>query len=1276
MSMFDTLKQRLFRAKTRTNTFFIGEETLGGIDLHEILTGVCDPEFETVQDVMNYINSGITEEGNVDKVIQIDLRKVGDIRANVLKHMGDLDENAENVRAAAIAAAQAKKEELEKQKQAALDVNQDVDIDALAEQFLHEKQMKTAEAEAEEDAIASRLPESWKELLQELSNNVKRIERELGMNTLFLGLPIVQGKIPGGEDVFRTPLFFVGVTIIPKNIFTINLVIDTSKIILNPVIAAVAAAKSGEQFDVNSLDSYKALDTNRALHDLTMIGLDIEEDSMDIPIEEFDFSTKDDIKEQVYALDANIILPNVMLGIFDLHGNNVFWDFNQMISQNPQAIEDLLESQRDLTFDYYAYDNEFRTSDIQLFSALDIQQQLAVAHSLDGDVVIEGPPGTGKSEVILNILVNIVLRGRRALFVAEKKAALDVIYNRLGDFNHIALYISDLKKNRKAFFAQFGELEKFFTIVSEKLKYKNKEFNLPDVDVNANERLLESLYDRYQNVREQFNEKVEFNGVEYTLEEILDMNDPGLDVSTIDVDSPGDFFFWALQNNSAETPETAVGKYEILCQKILGIEYSYDILEQLFRVIQHNPKDNERFVGVIEEFKKLGRINPKAKAIKAKKGDRLQAEFAMKVKFYASKFDFIDNAGQVDQGIDPEVEMTLMASPLLCFCSWYSQSYAQNLCKELDKIQAGIERDIDIYIDKTKKSVELTKHALRKKIVENFVGVYNTSPGDLKDIMRQASVEKQKEIMWWVNRNFQILYDLYPIHMMSVDNVSTAIKLEFQMYDYILCDEASQVFLEKAIPSMYRGKSYVISGDVKQLQPSNFFQATIKTFEDDSEEESDSFVDLEEAVNTSSLMHYFKNRAQSNITLRYHYRAFFNELIEFSNSKFYDGKLLMTTKSVPKTQAIVVHDIEEGLWERSRNINEAKAVVKRVLEMTRTPEYKKSVGVITFNAKQQATIETLLDKSNNMRIAEWRERYDSDGEFIGLFVKNVENVQGDERDIILFSIAYDRTVTNYGPLTMSGGDNRLNVAITRAKERIEVFKSEPAKILYGFESTMPGPKLFVQWLLYCENIWKIKKLDTDREHELDFETEFDRQVYNFLRGEVPTSYNIGYKIQEGSYLLDFVLYDGTIPKAAIECNGKEIGSISDFRENDIYRKWFLHTRGWGFYRIWQTSWLYKPKDQKVFLARFIHEMVYGKEEAKGKKKKTVKINTNFNFDIEGDLEFETIDRRVNKKGEVKKSKRDILFEKEAIAAEKAKLIAEEKAIKEAKKRIALQKKGK
>ena len=160
MSMFDTLKQRLFRAKTRTNTFFVGEETLGGIDLHEILTGVCDPEFETIQDVMDYINSGITEEGNVDKIIQIDLRKVSDVRATVLKRMGEMEGDAENARAIAIATAQAKKLELEKQKQAALNVDKDVDIDALADQFLKEKQAKTEEAEAEEDALASRLPET------------------------------------------------------------------------------------------------------------------------------------------------------------------------------------------------------------------------------------------------------------------------------------------------------------------------------------------------------------------------------------------------------------------------------------------------------------------------------------------------------------------------------------------------------------------------------------------------------------------------------------------------------------------------------------------------------------------------------------------------------------------------------------------------------------------------------------------------------------------------------------------------------------------------------------------------------------------------------------------------------------------------------------------------------------------------------------------------------------------------------------------------------------
>ena len=169
----------------------------------------------------------------------------------------------------------------------------------------------------------------------------------------------------------------------------------------------------------------------------------------------------------------------------------------------------------------------------------------------------------------------------------------------------------------------------------------------------------------------------------------------------------------------------------------------------------------------------------------------------------------------------------------------------------------------------------------------------------------------------------------------------------------------------------------------------------------------------------------------------------------------------------------------------------------------------------------------------------------------------MENVQGDERDIIMFSVAYDDTVHNYGPLSQEGGENRLNVAITRAKEKIYLFKSREAKEYYGTKSQKEGPRLFVKYLQYAESISKVKV--KKKEH---FDSLFEEEVFNFIRDNVnDKKIGVHTQIEDLSFKIDLVVYYEDIPILAIECDGEPFHSSLSQREKDIHRQELLENRG-------------------------------------------------------------------------------------------------------------------
>jgi superfamily I DNA and/or RNA helicase len=306
-----------------------------------------------------------------------------------------------------------------------------------------------------------------------------------------------------------------------------------------------------------------------------------------------------------------------------------------------------------------------------------------------------------------------------------------------------------------------------------------------------------------------------------------------------------------------------------------------------------------------------------------------------------------------------------------------------------------------------------------------------------------------------IGEYYRELFDLIPCWMASPESVSAMFPLE-EMFDLVLFDEASQCFSEKGIPALYRAKQIGIFGDKNQLSPFDLYQARYE----DPESEYD--LDLE----VESLLDLGSNYLME-IPLNEHYRSESLELIGFSNEHFYKGLLnCVPYFSLTKNESppIEFFQLNNGIWEEFQNRNEAEKVVEKTVELI--DSNISSIGIITFNYIQQQLILDLLEK-------QFQEREDVLPE--NLFVKNLENVQGDERDYILFSPAYapDSTGTlrmQFGSLNKVYGERRLNVAITRARKKIFIFSSINPTHISVDHLQNEGPKLFIQYLEYAKKI--------------------------------------------------------------------------------------------------------------------------------------------------------------------------------------------------------------
>ena len=386
-------------------------------------------------------------------------------------------------------------------------------------------------------------------------------------------------------------------------------------------------------------------------------------------------------------------------------------------------------------------------------------------------------------------------------------------------------------------------------------------------------------------------------------------------------------------------------------------------------------------------------------------------------------------------------------NPLLKSISHGDIDHQTEMLREKVKVKGGLSRQI-------------VQMRLRERTYEGVS--YNRLQNRVT--YRELTHQVKKKRKLWPLRKVMAQYgeevfDLVPCWLASPETVSAVFEAE-QEFDLVIFDEASQAFVEKALPSMYRARQTVIVGDAHQLRPNDLYRVTLDM--EEVGEEQEVLTEME------SLLELGEHHLPSAM-LTSHYRSESLELIDFSNRHWYKGRLrfIPDRESLNSQRSALRHVmVADGVWENQQNRAEAEKVLGILLEMVQK-EPGLTVGVVTMNYQQQQLILDMVEGEQSLQpLLDGEER---------LFVKNIENVQGDERDVILVSTGYapdaeGRMRFNFGSLSGPHGANRLNVAITRARKRMVLVTSLPSETLQVTQAKNDGPRLLKEFLHYCEKV--------------------------------------------------------------------------------------------------------------------------------------------------------------------------------------------------------------
>ena len=912
------------------------------------------------------------------------------------------------------------------------------------------------------------------------------------------------------------------------------------------------------------------------------------------------------------------VLDESVLGLFSFN-KFVMWNdihTNAAKLQQSPIVESLIERRLILpetgdNVDARNFDLTAKPADVATPIAVDSSQLEAVIESgLAKSFILYGPPGTGKSQTITNMIANALYQGKRVLFVAEKMAALSVVQKRLAKIglDPFCLELHSNKVTKTHFLEQLQQaLDVTHGHVSEDFQQRSEELFVLRQQLNGYMQAIHrkgacglSLYDcieGYLALTDAGAIEVPFDFAQKRQQGDLDaMSD---ELTKLDAVfqltghphehpltglAPKDdrrehlaqleTLLLQLQDSTASASSGAPLSPESLAAEWQSIQKKW-FLPRLFatnaflkRLHQLSPSLSK---GDISTFiNNLGQVNnaqPAAIATWLQHKDQWRDWYQWSSKrsqLIASGYQPV--VEYIEAGHSGEEASRALARTL--YKEWALQMIDAD--DELRRFNGLVFEDVIArYRQLTEHFQELTKKELYCRLAARIPNIsIEAATGSEVNILKRniANGGRGTSIRHIIDQIPNLLPKLCPCMLMSPISVAQFIDLDQPKFDLVIFDEASQMPTSEAVGAIGRGKALIVVGDNKQMPPTSFF-ATQQVDDEDAEiDDLDSILDDCQALSLPD--HY----------LAFHYRSKHESLIAFSNQEYYDGRLFTFPSAddrISKVSLVKVDGVYDKGGRRS-NRAEAEAVVAEIIRRLSDEELsQRSIGVVAFSVVQQNLIEDVLMEELASHPELEAKAFQGDEP---IFIKNLENVQGDERDIILFSVGYgpdkDGNVSmNFGPLNNRGGERRLNVAVSRARYEMKVFSTLRAEQIDLRRSKAAGVEGLQKFLKYAEG-----RPLADLPSAASTSTSAGADS---LASDIASALQaLGYETQTGvgrsKFKVDVAVVDPSDRERyflgiLIDSHSRAETKIA--RDREITQPSVLQGLGWKVLRVWSVDWL-------------------------------------------------------------------------------------------------------
>lgn len=541
----------------------------------------------------------------------------------------------------------------------------------------------------------------------------------------------------------------------------------------------------------------------------------------------------------------------------------------------------------------------------------------------------------------------------------------------------------------------------------------------------------------------------------------------------------------------------------------------------------------------------------------------------------------------------------------VAYAKWFASTKidAEPLLRNF--VPAEHDSDIVAYRQAEDRLADLTAEYINAKLARNLPNKNELLPNSGFAILKRElqKSKRHKPVRQLIQEMGDAFTALAPCMLMSPLSIAQYLPTDQALFDLVIFDEASQITPWDAIGAIARGKQVVIAGDPRQMPPTSFFNRGANSEDDDTDEDLESVLD--ECIGAGIPSH----------SLTWHYRSRHESLITFSNYNYYDGKLITFPAADTRESAVEWRHVN-GIYVKGKgrhNQLEAKAIVAEVVKRLTDPKHlsrKQTIGIITLNTEQQQLINNLLDKERQEHPE--IERFFDESLEEPVIVKNLETMQGDERDVIILGIGFGPTEPgakvmgmNFGPLNKEGGWRRLNVALTRARQEMIVFTSFPPSMLDLNRTSARAIADLRHFLEFAKD--GPDSIAREVKGSLDsYDSPFEEYVADGLRAK---GWEVHSQIGVSRFRIDLGVVHPDRPDdylAGVECDGASYQSAATARDRDKIRSEILKALNWNLVRIWSTEWWVDKRGALDRLDRALHDLL---EESRKEAEKEFEIDS-------------------------------------------------------------------